>query len=79
MNPVKALTSGKITKNDIGKTVYISNSNMICQEWVIADINHDDTEGTVDLVMKYLYSITGNNYKMSYGYSSDGHSGPSEL
>ena len=48
---------------------------MVCQEWVVADVNHDGTEDTVDLVMKYLYSTTGNNCKMSYGYSSDGHSG----
>lgn len=56
-NPVDALTSGRITKDFIGTTVIISNSESLCQEWVIADVNHDNTEGTVDLVSKYaLYS-----------------------
>ena len=54
VNPVKALNSGKITKDDIGKTVYISNSNITCQEWRIAGVDHDGTTGTVDLVSKYL-------------------------
>ena len=53
VNPVKALTSGKITSAYIGKTVYLSNSASVCQEWRIADINHDGTTGTVDLVSKY--------------------------
>ena len=55
VNPVAALTSGKIRKSDIGKTVYLSNSfNAACQEWQIADINRDGTIGTVDLVSKYV-------------------------
>ena len=54
VNPVKALTSGKITKNDIGKTVYLSNTCTSNQEWRIADINHDNTTGTVDLFPKYI-------------------------
>ena len=45
-------------KDDIGKTVYISNSVAACQEWRIADINHDDTTGTVDLFPKYLLEDT---------------------
>ena len=52
VNPVKALTSGKITANDIGKTVYLSNSVSNCQEWIIIGINHDSTSGTVDLISK---------------------------
>lgn len=52
-NPVKALTSGQFTTADIGKTVYLSNSAITCQEWRIADVNHDSTTGTVDLFPKY--------------------------
>lgn len=48
------MTSGKITKNDVGKTVYLSNSFTKCQEWRIADINHAGTSGTVDLFPKYV-------------------------
>ena len=54
VNPVKALTSGKFTANDIGKTVYLSNSASTCQEWIIAGLNHDNTSGTVDLISKYV-------------------------
>ena len=53
VNPVKALTSGKITSDYIGKTVYLSNSAADCQEWRIADVNHDSTVGTVDLFPKF--------------------------
>lgn len=52
-NPVKALTSGQFTTADIGKTVYLSNSAVTCQEWRVADVNHDGTSGTVDLFPKY--------------------------
>ena len=68
VNPVALLTSGKITSNDIGKTVYLSNSRVKCQEWIIADINHDGTSGTVDLFSKYLlgskshYKTNNNSY-----------------
>ena len=55
MNPVSVLTSGKITSDHIGKTVYLSNSAITCQEWIIADVNHDGTSGTVDLVCKHCY------------------------
>ena len=48
------MQSGKITKDDIGKTVYLSSSYSVCQEWLIADINHDDTKGTVDLFPRYV-------------------------
>ena len=54
MNPVKALTSGEFTKDDIGKTVYINNTLIYCQEWRVADVNHDSTNGTVDLWPKYV-------------------------
>lgn len=49
VNPIKALKSGKITKDYIGRIVHITNSNSPCQEWKIADVNHDGTTGTVDL------------------------------
>ena len=67
VNPVDALTSGKIKKSDIGKIVYLSNSNTnrhgACQEWRIADINHDGTEGTVDLVSRYVvYDILATTF-----------------
>lgn len=55
VNPVKALTSGKITSDYIGKSVYLSNSVVACQEWRIADINHDGIVGTVDLFPKYVF------------------------
>ena len=54
VDPVEALNSGKITKDDIGKTVYLSNSKITCQEWRIADVDHDGMIGSVDLVSKYL-------------------------
>ena len=34
--------------------MYLSNSAIKCQEWVIADVNHDGTSGTVDLFSKTL-------------------------
>ena len=54
VNPIRTLKSGKFTKDDIGKTVYLSNSSSQCQEWVIADVNHDDEDGSVDLFPKYV-------------------------
>ena len=49
VNPVRALTSGMITKDYIDRKVYITNSEADVKEWVIADVNHDGTKGTVDL------------------------------
>ena len=72
VNPVKALSSGQITKNDVGKTVYLSNSQCATQEWRIADVNHDGAYGTVDLFPKYVlqntaraFSSNNNVYKNS--------------
>ena len=69
---MKALTSGKITSDYIGKTVYLSNSVITCQEWIIADVNHDSTSGTVDLISKTTltndktqFNINGLIYKSS--------------
>ena len=58
VNPIKALISGKFTKDYIGKTIYLSNSASSCQEWLIADIDHDGTNGTVDLFPKYVLCST---------------------
>ena len=63
VNPIAALTSGKITSAHIGKTVYLSNSAITCQEWVIADVNHDGTSGTVDLFSKTTLT---NDFLMTY-------------
>lgn len=49
VNPVRALTSGKITKDYIGRMVRLTNSEADTEEWIIADVNHNSTEGTVDL------------------------------
>lgn len=49
VNPVRALTSGKITKDYIGRMVRLTNSEVDTEEWIIANVNHDSTEGTVDL------------------------------
>ena len=68
VNPIKALTSGEFTKDDIGKTVYLSNSKYACQEWRIADINHDGAFGTVDLFPKYLIA----SHAMVYNYNTNG-------
>ena len=70
VNPIAALTSGKITSAHIGKTVYLSNSAITCQEWVIADVNHDGTSGTVDLFGKYV--LNNNDFSIQYNtvYSS---------
>ena len=57
INPVKALSSGKITKDYIGKVVYLRNSNMANQEWIIADVNHDGTNNTVDLVTRCIINF----------------------
>ena len=62
VDPVKALASGKIKKSDIGKTVYLSNSISPCQEWIIADIDHDNTKGTVDIISKYSLTNKSNNW-----------------
>ena len=69
-DPVEILTSGKITKDYIGFPVTLTNTVAQCQEWVIADINHDDTSGTVDLFPKYLLTVAGSvlgnkNYALS--------------
>ena len=42
--------------------MYLSNSDSPCQEWIIADINHDNTEGTVDLFPKYILDKTAMSY-----------------
>ena len=68
VNPVKALTSGKITSDYIGKTVYLSNSAADCQEWRIADVNHDGTYGTVDLFPKYVLQNTARAFDSSTQY-----------
>ena len=65
VDPVDALTSGKIAKDDIGKTVYLSNSGTKCQEWRIADVNHDGTEGMVDLISKYVLLSSGRSWGSS--------------
>ena len=49
VNPVRALTSGKITKDCIGRMVRLTNSEADTDEWIIANVNHDGTEGAVDL------------------------------
>ena len=67
VDPVAALTSGIITKEDIGKTVYLSNSVCTCQEWRIAGINHDGTEDTVDLWPKYALNSNGSNGDILFG------------
>ena len=61
VNPVDALTSGKIKKSDVGKTVYLSNGAALCQEWLIADVNHDGIANTIDLISKYVF-VTNMNY-----------------
>lgn len=68
VDPVDILTSGRITTDDLGKTVYLSNSAIVCQEWIIADVNHDNTTDTVDLISK----TTLDNYdkKMSWDGSN---------
>ena len=76
VNPVNALTSGKFTANDIGKTVYLSNSAIKCQEWQIADVNHDGTTGTVDLFPKYVLEddtkTNGSSFdSFQFAYSGD--------
>ena len=48
--------------------MYLSNSKTKCQEWQIADVNHDNTDGTVDLVSKYIlidYTYTDVTYANS--------------
>ena len=70
VNPVKLLNSGKISKDDIGKTVYLSNANTPCQEWLIADVNHDIEDGSVDLVPKYILGEQI-NYGNGYYYQSN--------
>ena len=71
VNPIKALASGLFTTADIGKTVYLSNSLTVCQEWRIAGINHDGTSGTVDLISKYTLLGVGNEitYVSTYNNS----------
>ena len=71
IDPVDLLTSGRITKFDIGKTVYISNSYLADQEWVIADVNHDNTKGTVDLITKYTIDNTCCTYENEEYYESE--------
>ena len=51
-DPVAALTSGKLDERFIGVMVTLPNSAITCQEWMIADVNHDGTSGTVDLFSK---------------------------
>ena len=41
----------------IGIEVTLPNSVITCQEWVIADVNHDGTSGTVDLFSKYTLEL----------------------
>ena len=71
VNPVRELTSGKITTADIGKTVYLSNSQTECQEWRIANITiNGNGWSTVDLVSKYIlctrvFDERYNRYKYS--------------
>ena len=67
---VSVLTSGKITKEDIGKTVYLSNSATSCQEWVIADVDHDSASGTVDLFSKYIVKES-TQINSAYGLNAD--------
>lgn len=69
IDPVRALTSGEITSDYLGRSVYLSNSIAPNQEWVIAGVNHDNTSGTVDLISRYTllqntttYSSTGTSY-----------------
>lgn len=66
VDPIRTLVGGKFTKDDIGKTVYLSNSNTSCQEWVIADVNHDYEDGSVDLYPKYVLKesmpLSGHDY-----------------
>ena len=71
VNPISELTSGKITANDIGKTVYLSNSATYSQEWIIIDVNHDNTNGTVDLISKYSILKWDTNTSTLPGASSD--------
>lgn len=67
-NPVQLLTSGLITSDDIGRTVYLSNSTTSCQEWIVIGVNHDNTSGTVDLRSKYI--ALDRFYKASTDYNS---------
>ena len=69
-NPVKALTSGQFTTADIGKTIYLSNSAVACQEWRVADINHDGTSGTVDLFPKYTLTSSSTTFGGSQIYAN---------
>lgn len=74
IDPVDILQSGKITKKDIGKTVYLSNSVITCQEWQIADVDHAGISGTVDLISKYCIgddTVNGGNYYLGYRYMYD--------
>lgn len=44
--------------------MYLSNSATACQEWRVIDINHDNTNGTVDLMSKYAINDGSDYYKM---------------
>ena len=46
----------------------MSNSAITCQEWVIADVNHDGTSGTVDLFSKTTLNNTDLQFSTTSSY-----------
>ena len=61
IDPIEALTSGNINSTHIGQIVHIYNSTTACTEWIIADINHDGTSGTIDLMANNCLSMADYN------------------
>ena len=49
----------------------MSNSVTACQEWRVIDVNHDNTNGTVDLVSKYAIADGSTDY--SFRNSKNGY------
>lgn len=65
------IDNGYISKDLIGKKVYIYNSFCKTQTWIIIGINHDKTKNTIDLISESLvmdniiFSISSNKYDKS--------------
>ena len=48
--------------------MYLSNAHTVCQEWIIADVNHDGTSGTVDLFSKTTLENSKIEFCSSFQY-----------
>lgn len=70
MDPAEYLSSGKVTKDDIGKTVHLTNDVVPENEWLIADVNHDGNANTIDLISKYVFTVDSSKVDKSSLYEN---------